>query len=458
MDFLKLTDTGLSIASRQEIYEQLCVFARVAYGNDISLDEGSPLNSYLHMLADSLATLNGSVQSFSELFSTKELSGNYLDFVAGRRGIVRKTKSNQKVIMTCTVDETVIRPFIISKNTVYVKDTFGRTWVNTSQLVIQKFKFLPDGLFDTTENFQGTCEFSLLPLDGYDADLLYANNYPAMTNLEVVSPSPVEVINHFTFINKLNAIPAVTVTENDAQFRARYDKATYSDAVATVEGLKSNLLKSVNYVRIVENLTDSSDVSEFNPYGLDAHSIWCIVDGGSTADNYVGTDATVSNDSSDITIAQTILNYKSLGCGVSASPSVANGTVDIDGTTYNTGNFMCEFPIETIVAQIPFTRLVNNEVSFNVVLGTTSLNGSLRDTIREKVSSALQEYVSSLEAGEVITLSAIVSAVNHVLSQYENGLFDFVSTTTTYDIGTGILIYQKAVGGVATVEFEDEIE
>jgi len=458
MDFLKLTDTGLSIASRQEIYEQLCVFARVAYGNDISLDEGSPFNSYLHMLADSLATLNGSVQSFSELFSTKELSGNYLDFVAGRRGIVRKTKSNQKVIMTCTVDGTVIRPFIISKNTIYVEDNFGRTWVNTSQLVVQKFKFLPDGLFDTVENFHGTCEFSLLPLDGYDADLFYANNYPAMTNLEVVSPSPVEVINHFTFINKVNAIPAVTVTENDAQFRARYDKATYSDAVATVEGLKSNLLKSVNYVRIVENLTDSSDVSEFNPYGLDAHSIWCIVDGGSTADNYVGTDATVSNDSSDITIAQTILNYKSLGCGVSVSSSVVNGTVDIDGTTYKTGNFMCEFPIETIVAQIPFTRLVNNEVSFNVVLDTTSLNGSLRDTIREKVSSALQEYVSSLEAGEVITLSAIVSAVNHVLSQYENGLFDFVSATTNYGIGVGILIYQKAVGGVATVEFEDEIE
>ena len=519
MDFLKLTDTGLSIASRQEIYEQLCVFARVAYGNDISLDEGSPFNSYLHMLADSLATLNGSVQSFSELFSTKELSGNYLDFVAGRRGIVRKTKSNQKVIMTCTVDGTVIRPFIISKNTIYVKDNFGRTWVNTSQLVIQKFKFLPDGLFDTTENFQGTCEFSLLPLDGYDADLLYANNYRAMTNLEVVAPSPVEVINHFTFINKVNAIPAVTVTENDAQFRARYDKATYSDAVATVEGLKSNLLKSVNYVRIVENLTDSSVVSEFNPYGLDAHSIWCIVDGGSNAQNYggylvnselptgtdfdsvglsvgsvikVGTlgivimgdttrvvgsywertgestleslteqealDLTVSNDSSDITIAQTILNYKSLGCGVSVSSSVVNGTVDINGTTYKTGNFMCEFPIETIIAQIPFTRLVNNEVSFNVVLDTTSLNGSLRDTIREKVSFALQEYVSSLEAGEVITLSAIVSAVNHVLSQYENGLFDFVSSTTAYGIGSGILIYQKAVGGVATVEFEDEIE
>ena len=51
-----------------------------------------------------------------------------------------------------------------------------------------------------------------------------------------------------------------------------------------------------------------------------------------------------------------------------------------------------------------------------------------------------------------------MSAVNHVLSQYENGLFDFVSATTTYGIGGGILIYQKAVGGVATVEFEDEIE
>lgn len=456
MDFLKLTDTGLVIASRQEIYNQLCIFARAAYGNDISLDEGSPFNAYLQMLSDSLSTLNGSVQSFSELFSTKELSGSFLDFVAGRRGVVRKTKSNQKVIMTCTVDGTVIKPFTASRNTIYIKDNRDRIWVNTTQLTIQNFKFLPDGSFDTTENFQGTCEFGLLPLDGIDTDLLYANNYPSLTNLVIVSPSPTVVMSGFSFINKVNATPAIAVSENDAQLRARYDQATYSNAVATVDGLKSNLLKFVNYVRIIENLTDSASVSGDNPYGLEAHSIWVIVDGGSTAVNYEGTDETVSSDASDITIAQTILNYKSLGCGVSTSGDVVNGTIVIDEVTYKTGNFMCEFPIETIVAQIPFTRLVQNEVDFNITLHTTSSDGALRDTVREKVSYALNGYIGSLQVGEVITLSGIVSAVNTVLSQYENGLFDFVSSTTTYAIGAGILVYQRAVGGDAVVVFDDE--
>lgn len=458
MDFIKLTDTGLVIASRQEIYEQLTVFARAAYGNDISLDEGTPFNVFLQMMADALSTVNGSTQAFSELFSTKELSGNFLDFVAGQRGIVRKSVRNQRVAMMVTVDSTVVKPFLASRNSIFVEDNKGRTWVNTTQLMIQEYKFLPDGSFDTVENFQGTCEFGLMPLNGYDADLLYANNYPAMTPMKAVSPSDPMFINHFEFLNKVNATPAVQESETDAQLRARFDAAVYSNAAATVEGLRSNLLKLTDYVRIVENFTNSSSVSEENPYGIDPHSIWCIVGGGSTAPNYNGTDATVSNDSSDVTIAQTILNYKSLGCAVSTSPQVVNGKVTIDGKEYNTGNFMVEIPVETIIAQIPFTRLVNNTVTFSIVLSTPASNtdGNLRNTVRERVSYALQQYVAGLQPGEPITLADTVNAIQEVLAQYEVGKFDFVSSTPAYSIGSGILIYQKAVGGTATVKFSDE--
>lgn len=458
MEFIKLTDTGLKIATRQEIYEQLCMFARAAYGNDISLDEGTPFEVFIGMLSDALSTVNGSTQSFSELFSTKELSGTFLDFVAGQRGIIRKSLKNQRVTMTVTVDSNIVRPFLASRNSIFVEDSKGRTWVNTTQLMIQQYKFLPDGNFDTEENFQGTCEFGLLPLDGYDADLLYANNYPALTPMKAVAPSDQTFIDHFSFINKVNATPAVRETETDAQFRARYDEAVYSNAVATVDGLRSNLEKLTDYVRVIENFTDSEVVSEQNPYGLSAHSIWCIVGGGSTAPNYSGTDATVSGDASDVTIAQTILNYKSLGCAVSVSPQVQNGTVVIDGETYNTGNFMVEIPIETIIAQIPFTRLVDNEVTFDIVLYTPASNtdGNLRNTVRSRVDYALRQYVAGLQPGDVITLMDTVNAIQEVLSQYEVGQFDFVSSTPSYAIGTGIAIYQRAVGGSAIAKFSDE--
>lgn len=132
MDFMKLTDTGLKIATRSEIYDQLTIFARAAYGNDISLDEGTPFEVFIGMLADALSTVNGSAQSLSELFSTKELSGNFLDFVAGQRGIVRKTVRNQRVTMTVTVDEHVTRPFLASRNSIFIQDGKGRTWVNIS--------------------------------------------------------------------------------------------------------------------------------------------------------------------------------------------------------------------------------------------------------------------------------------------------------------------------------------
>ncbi len=84
MDFIKLTDTGLRVASRSEILDLLRIFARVACGNDISLEAGTPFDAFLQMQADALSLVNGSVQSFAELFSTKELSGNFLDFSAER--------------------------------------------------------------------------------------------------------------------------------------------------------------------------------------------------------------------------------------------------------------------------------------------------------------------------------------------------------------------------------------
>lgn len=458
MDFIKLTDNGLQIATRQEIYDQLCVFAKAAYGNDISLDEGTPFECFIGLLADSLSTVNGATQSFSELFSTKELSGNFLDFVAGQRGIVRKVRKNQRVIMTVTVDETVSRPFTAPANTIFIEDTKGRVWSNTTQLFIQKNKFLPDGTFSQEENYQGTCEFGLTPLDSYDADLLYANNNQTFDEMHAVAPSDSIYINHFSFINNVNATPAVQTTENDAQLRARYDAAVYATSKATVEGLRSNLLTITDYVRIVENFTDSDTVDATeNPYGIKAHSIWVIVGGGSTASNYNGTDDTVSTDSSDVAIAQSILYYKSLGCGVSVSDNVPSGKkVTIDGEQYNVGNFMVEIPIETITAQIPFTRLVENTVTFNVTLHTTRQDSALRDSVREKVSYELQQYVAGLEPGDVITQVGVVEAISRVLSQYDVGEFDFVSDTVSYEIGTKIEIYQRAVGGTATVKFDDE--
>lgn len=449
MDFIKLTDSGLKIATRKEIYDELCLFARAAYGNDILLDEGTPFESFLNMLADDLSTVNGSVQSFSELFSTKELSGRFLDFVAGQRGIVRKTVKNQRVTVTATVDSDVIKPFVAARNSIFIKDKLGRTWVNTTQLMIQEFKFLPNGDFDTVENYQGTCEFGLMPLDGYDADLLYAKNNASLESLIAVSPSDQMFINHFNFMNDVNATPAVQENETDPQLRARYDQAVYSDAEATVEGLRSNLLKVTNYVRIVENMTNSVDAT----YGIAPHSIWVIVGGGSTSNN----SPTVSTDPSDITVAQMILNYKSLGCGVSVGNDVTNGTVVIDGKTYKTGNFVVHIPVETINAVIPFTRLVENTVSFNIVLTTKNSDGRVRDAVRGRVDLALKEYVSGLQPGEVITLVDTVNAIQEVLSQYPAGEFDFVSSTPSYSIAGGIKIYQKGVGGSAVVKFQDEI-
>lgn len=465
MDFIKLTDNGLKIATRQEIYEQLCVFARAAYGSDISLDAGTPFEVFIGMLSDSLSNVNGATQSVSELFSTKELSGNFLDFVAGQRGVIRKIKRNQKVTVTVTIDPSanINRPFVASANTIYLQDNLGRTWLNTSQLLIQDKKFSPTLVQSQEPNYQGTCEFTLMPLDGYDSNLLKANNNSTNTPLTAVAPSDPMYFheNDFTFVNYEDALPAIAETESDPQLRARYDNAVYSSATSTIDALRSNLLEHANYVRIIQNLTDSGTVdANTNPYGIAAHSIWVIVDGGSTSAN----NPTVSTDANDITVAQAILRYKSLGCGVSlptAGTGVPNGHITVDGVQLNTGNFLVEFPMDTMIAQIPFTRLIENAVKFEVELTTTSLDTSIRDSVKQKIVDALKQYINSLEPGDVITKVDTVNAIYSVLSQYPVGEFDFVSSTESYDIGSSIEIYQRAVVddsfGVSDIVFSDEV-
>lgn len=468
MDFIKLTDNGLQIATRQEIYNQLCGFARAAYGSDISLDEGTPFEVFIGLLADSLTTVNGATQSVSELFSTKELSGNFLDFVAGQRGVVRKSKRNQKVTITVTIDPNAqnapSRPFVASANTIYLKDYQNRVWVNTSQLLIQDKKFSPTLVQSEEENYQGTCEFTLTPLDGYDTELLHANNNGNLNiPLIAVSPSDSLYIDNpaFSFNNFEDAEPAVAETETDPQLRARYDNAVYSSATATVDSLRANLLKSANYVRIIQNQTDSGSVdASTNPYGIAAHSIWVIVDGGSTANNYDVSSANpvVSTDANDITIAQTILNYKSLGCGVSV-PAVTGGHIIVDGVQLNTGNFLVEFPIDTMIAQIPFTRLIENSTSFNVTLTSTTTDTAIRNSVKQKVRDALQNYINNLEPGDVITQVDMVNAVYTVLSQYPVGQFDVSSAVASYAIGSKIEIYQRAIFNDTDtiIHFTDEV-
>lgn len=514
MDFLKVTDTGINVASRQEIYRSLADFARQAYGNDIILDEGTSFDNFLQLLADSLSSVNGSVLSLTELFSVKGATGNFLDFIAGGRGVIRKTLKNQRVIMTVIVDEHIGKPFLARIGTLFVRDSSSgseRVWVNTEQLIIQERKFLPSGAFGTTENFQGTCEFGLLDLSGNDPNLLLAGTYSKNAPMEMDERTDVSIREHLKIFNSVNASPPVTTTENDAQLRARYERAVYSKAVSAVDGLQSALLEIPNlqFVRIVENLTNIVDAN-----GLAPHSIWCIVGGGSTARNWKpyilvtesladaiafdsaeivigdfirvgalginimgsterpldsvwertgeseltarGEDYLVSTDQMDVAVAQTILNYKSLGCGVSVSGAVTPGTVDIGGSTLKTGNFMVEIPLETMVAEIPFTRLVNNVVSFTIVLTTTVVDSVLRDLVRGNVSLALQEYVSELQPGEVITLADTVNAVQGVLVKYDKGRFDFVSSAPGYSVPGGIKLYQKAVGGIATVSFVGE--
>lgn len=400
--------SGLKISSRGEILEDLITMTKVAYGSDYVIEQGNEWYSFLDLLAGSLADVGGSVQQLYNTLSFTGASGTNLDNVVSFVGITRKPKKNSSVMIKASIDpnSAIARPYTLQAGSLTLEDTNGNKWVNAEDLIVSRYRNTPTN--PEEENYVGTATFvaSNNNVDPTNIVLQPFNN-GTNNNLTILTAGVPEGIS---FINEI-ASELGNQVETDAQLRARYKKELYRESVGTVDGLIAQIQENTNanYVYIVEN-----NSSQTSSEGMDPHSIWVIVDGASKWD---GTG--VSDYPDDIAIANTILNYKSLGCGT----SIPTAAQTYESTT-GEGQISVNITIDSTVYNILFSRASGVNCYISLTLDTSLEAGSQRDSIEYQLKQNIVNYVNNLGINNDVLYSGVSSAVYSIIS--DNNYADFV--------------------------------
>lgn len=218
--------------------------------------------------------------------------------------------------------------------------------------------------------------------------------------------------------------------ESDEQLRNRAIKSVYSTATSVAESLESALLQLdyIEFARVIDNPEDKNiTVGEVT---IAPHNIWVLVkvkDGVSIDPN--NTDGAKREKE----IAETILHYKSLGSGT-MNYSPEGGTTAISKTGHT-----AKVSIDGIDYEIKFNETAETSVHIKVVLNVDSTvvkTKEQKDNIIKSVSDAITNYVNSLNIGQDVLMSRVVSVIS--------------STNTYTDYGYDVKKIQIGLNAVLT--------
>lgn len=194
--------------------------------------------------------------------------------------------------------------------------------------------------------------------------------------------------------------------EADEQLRNRAIKSVYSTATSVAESLESALLQLdyIEFARVIDNPQDKDmTVGEVT---IEPHNIWVLVkvkEGKSIDPN--NTDGAKREKE----IAEIILHYKSLGSGT-MNYSPEGGTTAISKTGHN-----AIVTIDGINYDIKFNETAETPVYITVKLNVDSTvveTKEQKDNIITSVSSAITNYVNSLNIGQDVLMSRVVSVIS----------------------------------------------
>lgn len=191
--------------------------------------------------------------------------------------------------------------------------------------------------------------------------------------------------------NEVAAVPGLPV-ETDSLLRIRQALSTELPSLTELEGTMGAIaiVPGVTRYKVYENPTGATGTDP-NGYDLPAHSITCVVEGGS--DNAVG---------------QAIYENRGLGCKT-------NGTTTVDFTdTYG------------IVTPISFYR--PSYVPIFIDITVKKLTG-YSTAVGTAIIAALVTYLNSLAIGEELTISALYGAALSVLPDLTRPTFSIITLT-----------------------------
>ena len=221
--------------------------------------------------------------------------------------------------------------------------------------------------------------------------------------------------------------------EADEQLRNRAIKSVYSTATSVAESLESALLQLdyIEFARVIDN--PQNENMTVGDVTIAPHNIWVLVkvkDGISIDTN------DTEGAKREKEIAGIILHYKSLGSST-MNYSLEGGTTAISKTGHT-----ATVSIDGIDYKIKFNETAETSVHIKVVLNVDSTvvkTKEQKDNIIKSVSDAITNYVNSLNIGQDVLMSRVVSVIS--------------STNTYTDYGYDVKKIQ--IGLDATLEDTD---
>lgn len=335
--------TGLHIPTYNDILEDMIAAMKQIYGDDIYLDNSSPDYQLLSIFALKQSdTLQAMAYAYNAR-SPETAIGTSLDSVVKLNGIKRKAAGHS----TCQVKITG-SPFTQITNGA-VKDRAGLTWDLPANVVIDS-----NGTAYTVATCRTAGAVSALAGD--------------ISQIETPT---------YGWVSVTNEVAAVlgNAQETDAQLRERQTISTANPSQTMLDGTKGAIaaLKNVSRYAVYENDTNVSSVTDDNPYGLPAHSVTCVVEGGTDED-----------------VAEAIFLHKGIGC-------YTHGDVEVQYTDQN-----------DYINRVRFFRPVYKDIFVKVVI--KKYTGYI-STMTVKVRKAVYNYLAALTIGSDVSASVLSNII-----------------------------------------------
>jgi len=371
------TSNGLTVATLNELVGQLENDFQTIYGSDINIGQNSPDGQIINVFGQGGADIRSLLFQLYNSFDPDTASGRILDERCAINNVFRKSGTFTTVGITIVTDRTVTLDGVDGnyndpEATGYtIQDNAGNEFVlvNTQTLVA-----------------------------GTHTDILFrAKEIGAVETLPNTITTPVTVVLGVISVNNPSAGTTGVEEETDTQLKIRRRQSVSIGSAGYLNGLEGSLqqLEGMIDAKVYENVGSSTDSD-----GIPGHSIWVVVDGGSTAD-----------------IADTIFKKRSAGCGMKGSqsytivtPSGQNFVAYWDNKT--TQNLYIKFNIQKTLSTATFdtTAIANyviNNLSFGIGDGASTSD----------ITTIAQQAVDA-NGGNGTVINVLISTNNSTWVEY----------------------------------------
>ena len=289
--------TGLVTADTADIKETVQNEFKGALGDNLSLEDSTPQGRLIDIETDARVSVLENNAMLANSFNVMMAYGTFLDAILANFGLYREGATSSSVVAVVSGVPGTVIPANSQAST-----SSGVVFYAENQITI------PDG---------GTTSATFLSLE--TGEIACAAN--SLTRI-IDGTFGWETIN--------NPSPAVlgTEKESDASVKTRYLQSGLYTGATLVADYQNAVNKVANVKSTYFYDNDTSETVTIDGVNINAHSIYCCVDGGNADD-----------------VAQALFSRKSPGCGYTGNTKV-NVTDSIANATYEVSfDFATQVPI-----------------------------------------------------------------------------------------------------------------